>query len=43
LAKAYGDNNPVWNYETLNGNELPENKELAETWYKIVRNTAVPQ
>lgn len=43
LAKAYGDNNPQWNYQNLRGHDLSENRELAATWYRVVRNTEPPQ
>jgi len=38
LAKTYGDNNPHFHYQTFNGNPLPENVELMETWNQVVRS-----
>ena len=37
LSRTYGDNDPNFHYHTFNGNELPENKELYQTWMAVVR------
>jgi hypothetical protein len=37
LARSYGDNEPVWHFQTFSGNELPDNIELADTWRRVVR------
>ena len=37
LARTYGENDPIFVYHDLYGNSLPENVELARTWFWVVR------
>jgi hypothetical protein len=37
LAKTYGDNDPIFYFNDLYGHELVENKELSDTWHRVVR------
>ena len=39
LAKTYGDNDPVFYFNDLYGHELKANKELSNTWQRVVRGS----
>lgn len=44
LARAYDQNDPIWQYQDpRTGQELPENRELAETWFEVVRNKSTEE
>ena len=37
LARAYGDNDPIFAFSDFYGNELPANIQLENTWRQVVR------
>jgi hypothetical protein len=38
LALAYNENDPMFMFNDRYGHELVPNKELAETWFRVVRD-----
>ena len=39
LARAYGDNDPIFSYQDPYGAALPENVRLDAIWHRVVRNS----